>query len=251
MSALSDDEWPEGLTEDGDKLFLNDKLLVLENRVEALIDHWHNTQLMHPGPQKMQPDLEWRLEYPPGYHALLNCYCNDCAVRRATKSPRHSTAGNLVYTANPEAPMRFIAMDVFAMPQVTVGGDKYDCIVSAVDRYNGYIVAVPGKKSKKKDRKEKHGVGLQAETVVQAMISHWPTIFKAPAVICSNQGSQFVGSWFKSMGKHMGIRHAKTVAYYSRSTGRAEVAGRQMIEKFRQLHIEELEGKWFHFLWRV
>ena len=40
-SAPSDDKWAEGLTEDGDKLFLKDKLLVPENRVEELIDHWH------------------------------------------------------------------------------------------------------------------------------------------------------------------------------------------------------------------
>ena len=49
VSAPSDDDWSEGLTEDGDKLFLKDKLLVPENRVEDLIDHWHNAQLMHPG----------------------------------------------------------------------------------------------------------------------------------------------------------------------------------------------------------
>ena len=39
MSAPSDNGWPEGLMEDGDKLFLNHKLSVPENRVEALIDH--------------------------------------------------------------------------------------------------------------------------------------------------------------------------------------------------------------------
>ena len=38
VSAASDDEWPKGLTEDGDKLFFNDKLLLPEDRVEALID---------------------------------------------------------------------------------------------------------------------------------------------------------------------------------------------------------------------
>ena len=59
VSAPSDDEWPEGLTEDEDKLFPNNKLLVPENRVEALIDHWHNAQLMHPGCDKMQQDLDW------------------------------------------------------------------------------------------------------------------------------------------------------------------------------------------------
>ena len=113
------------------------------------------------------------------------------------------------------------------------------------------IILVPGKKLKKKDKKDKHGVGFQAKTVAQAMIRHWLTIFDVPAVICSDRGSQFVGSWFKSMCKHMGIRHAKTVAYHSRSKGRAEVAGRQIFEKFRQLHIEEPGRNLFHSPWRI
>ena len=251
VSSPSDDEWPEGLTEDGDKLFLKDKLLVPENRMEELIDHWHNAQLMHPGRDKMQQDLEWRFKFPPGYYALLDKYCSDCAVCRATKSPNHSTAGNPVYTAISEAPMRSVAMDVFTMPEVTVEGERYDCVILAVDRHSGYIVAVPGKKSKKKDKKDKHGVGLQAETVPNAMIRHWLTIFDVPAVICSDRGSQFVGTWFKTMCKHMGIRHAKTVAYHSRSNGRAEVAGRQMFKRFHQLHIEEPGRNWYNSLWRV
>ena len=251
VSAPSDDEWPEGLTEDGDKLFPKDKLLVPENRMEELIDHWHNAQLMHPGRDKMQQDLGWRFKFPPGYYAILDRYCSDCAVCRATKSPNHSTAGNPVYTAIPEAPMRSVAMDVFAMPEVTVEGETYDCVILAVDRHSGYIVAVPGKKSKKKDKKDKHGVGLQAKTVANAMSRHWLTIFDVPAVICSDRGSQFVGTWFKTMCKHMGIRHAKTVAYHSRWNGRAEVAGRQMFEKFRQLHINEPGRNWYNSLWRV
>ena len=121
--------------------------------------------------------------------------------------------------------MRSVAMDVFAMPEVTVEGESYDCVILAVDRHSGYIVAVPGKKSKKKDKKDKHGVGLQAKTVANAMIRQWLTIFDVPAVICSDRGSQFVGTWFKTMCKHMGVRHAKTMAYHSRSNGRAEVAG--------------------------
>ena len=219
MSAPSDDEWPEGLTEDGDKLFLKDKLLVPENRVEELIDHWHNTQLMQPGRDKMQQDLEWRFKFPPGYYAILDRYCSDCAVCRARKSPNHSTAGNPVYTAIPEPPMRSVAMDVFAMPEVTVDGETYDCVILAVDRHSGYIAAVPGKKSKKKDKKDKHGVGLQAKTVANAMIRHWLTIFDVPAVICSDRGSQFVGTWFKTMCKHMGIRHAKTSPGAMEATG--------------------------------
>ena len=222
VSAPSDDEWPEGLTEDGDKLFLKDKLLVPENRVEELIDHWHNAQLMHPGRDKMQQDLEWRFKFPLGYYAILDRYCSDCAVCRATKSLNHSTAGNPVYTAIPQAPMRSVAMDVFAMPEVTVEGETYDCVILAVDRHSGYIVAVPGKKSNKKDKKDKHGVGLQAKTVANAMIRHRLTIFDVPAVIRSDRGSQFVGTWFKTMCK-----------------------------KFRQVHIDEPGRNWYNSLWRV
>ena len=147
--------------------------------------------------------------------------------------------------------MRSVAMDVFAMPQVTVEGETYDCVILAVDRRCGYIVAVPGKKSKKKDKKDKHGVGLQAKIVANAMIRHGLTIFDVPAVICTDRGSQFVGTWFKTMCTHMGIRHVKTVAYHSRSNGRAEVAGRQMFETFRQLHTDEPGRNWYKLLWRV
>ena len=94
-------------------------------------------------------------------------------------------------------------------------------------------------------------MGLRAKTVANAMIRHWLTIFDVPVVICSNWSSQLVGTWFKTMCKHMGIRHAKTVAYHSRSNGRAEVAGRQMFEKFRQLHIDESGRNWYNSLWRV
>ena len=219
--------------------------------MEELIDHWHNAQLMHPGQDKMQQDLEWRFKFPPGYYAILDKYCSDCAVCRATESPNHSTAGNPVYTAIPEAPMRSVAMDVFAMPEVTWEGETYDCVILAVDRHSGYIVAVPGKKSKNKDKKDKHGVGLQAKTVANAMIRHWLKIFDVPGVICSDLGSLLVGTWFKTMCKHMGIRHAKTMAYHSRSNGRAEVAGRQMFEKFRRLHIDEPGRNWYNSLWRV
>ena len=38
--------------------------------------------------------------------------------------------------------MRSVAMDIFAMPEVTVEGETYDCVILAVERHSGYIVAV-------------------------------------------------------------------------------------------------------------
>ena len=147
--------------------------------------------------------------------------------------------------------MRSISMDIFAMPEVTVEGEVFDCVFLAANRHSGYIVAVPGKKSKKMDKRDKHGVGLQAKTVAQGMIRHSLTVFDIPAVICSDRGTQFVGAWFRTMCKYMGVRHANTMAYHSRSNGRAEVADRQLFEKFRQLHIQEPGRNRYHCLWRV
>ena len=93
VSAPSDDDWLEGWTKDGDKLFPQDKLLVPENQVEDLIDRWHNAQLIHLGRGKLQKDLESRFLFASGYYAVLKRYGNPCAVCRATKHPNQSTAG--------------------------------------------------------------------------------------------------------------------------------------------------------------
>ena len=133
--------------------------------------------------------------------------------------------------------MRPTSMDVFAMPEVNTEGEVFDCVIQAVHRHSRYIDAVPGKKSTKKDKSNKHGVDLQAKNMAQAMIRHWLTVFDVPAVICSDSGTQFLRTWLRTMCKYMGVRHAKTVAYHSRSNGRVEAARRQLFEKFWQLHI--------------
>ena len=108
VSGQSDDDWAERLTEDGDKFFLKDKLLVPENLPEDLIDHWHNAQLMQPGQDKLQKDLKSRFLFTPGYYAVLKRYFKGGAVCRATKHPNRSTAGNPLYTAILESLMRSI-----------------------------------------------------------------------------------------------------------------------------------------------
>ena len=131
---------------------------------------------MHLGRDKIQRDLEWRqrdLErrfgFSTEYYTILNWYCNKYAVCRATTSPNHSTQGNPVDTPVCKLSTRSMPMYVFVMPELTVEGEKDDCIISALHRHSGYVMAVPGKNSKQKDKKENHAVGLQATTVPQAM----------------------------------------------------------------------------------
>ena len=81
------------------------------------------------------------------------------------------------------------------------------------------------------------------------MIRHWLTVFDIPRTICSDRGPQFTGGWLEAMCSLMGIRHAKSVAYLSRSNGRAEVAGRQLFEKLRKIHITNPRRNWFEEMW--
>ena len=129
-------------------------------------------------------------------------------------------------------------MDVFSMPEVHIGKETFDCVVLCVDRHSGYVVAVPARKRR-----------LLAKEVAVMMIRHWLTVFDIPRTICSDRGPQFTGGWFKAMCSLMGIRHAKSVAYLSRSNGRAEVAGRQLFEKLRKIHITNPRRNWFEEMW--
>ena len=124
-------------------------------------------------------------------------------------------------------------MDVFSMPEVHIGKEVFDCVVLCVDRHSGYDVADPARKK-----------GLLAKEVAVMMIRHWLTVLGVPCTICSDHGPQFTGGWFKAMCSLMGIRHAKSVAYLSRSNGRAEVAGRQLFEKLRKIHPTNKRRNW-------
>ena len=84
MSAPSDDDWPEGWAEAGDKCLLKDKLLVPKDLLKELIYHSPNDQLMQLGRDKLQKNLELRFLFTPGDCAVMNRYRKACAVCRVT-----------------------------------------------------------------------------------------------------------------------------------------------------------------------
>ena len=106
-SATSEEDRPEVLIEDWDKLYPKKKLLVSGNRVQTVIAHRHNAQLMHLGRGTWQKDLESRLSFPPGYYVVClrsaEPYCKACVVCRATQHSNRPTARDPMYIANRES----------------------------------------------------------------------------------------------------------------------------------------------------
>ena len=231
-------KWPKGLTEEDGQLYSNGKLLVPESRVLELCEAWHH-RIMHLGVKKQAPDMQ-----PPFEIDQINLYSaikkvrKGCSVCQACNPDNRNVKGEAQWTPVPDQPMESVAMDVFSMPEVHIGKETFDCVVLCVDRHSGYVVAVPARKK-----------GLLAKELAVMMILRWLTVFDIPRTICSDRGPQFTGCWFKAMCSLMGIRHAKSVAYLSRSNGRAEVAGRQLFEKLRKIHITNPRRNWFEEMW--
>ena len=231
-------KWPKGLTEEDGKLYRNGKLLVPESRVLELCEAWHH-HMLHPGVQKQALDMQRRFEINHiGLYTAIKKVRKGCSVCQACNPDNRNVKGEAQWTPVPDQPMESVAMDVFSMPEVHIGKETFDCVDLCVDRHSGYVVAVPARKK-----------GLLAKEVAVMMIRHWLTVFDIPRTICSDRGPQFTGGWFKAMCSLMGIRHAKSVACLSGSKGRAEVAGRQLFEKLRKIHITNPRRHWFEEMW--
>ena len=240
--ALTDPDdgqkWPEGLTEEDGKLYRNGKLLVPESRVLELCEAWHH-HMMHPGVRKQDLDMRRRFEIDQIIlYSAIRKVRKGCSVCQACNPDNQNVKGEAQPTPVPDQPMESVAMDVFSMPEVHIGKGTFDCVVLCVDCHSGYVVAVPARKKR-----------LPAKEVAVMMNRHGLTVFDISCTICSDQGPQFTGGWFKAMYSLMGIRHAKSVAYLSRSNGWAEVAGRQLFEKLRKIHITNSRRNWFEEMW--
>ena len=234
----SGQKWPKGLTEEDGKLYRTGKLLVPESWVLELCEAWYH-HMMHPGVKKQSLDMQrWFKVDDIGLYNAIKQVKNGCSVCQACNPDNQSHQGEAQWTPIPDQPMESVAMDVFPMPGVHIGKEVFDCVVLCVDRHSGYVVAVPARKK-----------GLLAKEVAVMMICHWLTVFGIPRTICRDRGAQFTGGWFKAMCSLMGIRHAKSVAYLSRSNGGAEVAGRQLFEKLRKIHLTNKRRNWFVEMW--
>ena len=188
-----------------------------------LCETWHQ-HMIHPGVTKQALDMQrqFRIDEIGPYNAIKPVK-KGCSVCQACSPDGQSDKRETEWTPIPYQPVESMAIDVFSMPEVHIGKKVFDCVVLCVDRHRGYIVAVPARKKV-----------LLAKEMAVMMIRPWLTVFGDPRMICRDRVPEFSGGWFKAMCSFMGIRDAKSVAYLSRSNGRAEVVGKQLFGRLRK-----------------
>ena len=155
-----------------------------------------------------------------------------CAACAQCDPPHRRRYGKI---ARFPVPMRIwdsISLDIFSMPEERVEGELFDAIIVCVDRNSGWIIAIPTRK-----------LGLTAEKVARLLYQKWLDMGGGiPSIITSDRGPQFIGEWFQSMCARLGIRQAFSQAYRAQANGRAERAGRQILDWLSKIRAETKEG---------
>ena len=118
--------------------------------------------------------------------------------------------------------MTSVALDVFALPSVKWNGEEYGSLFVCIDRLSGWIIARPCRK-----------LGFTAEKAAHMIMDNGWDVFGIPSIITSDQESQFVGQWWKTMCARLGVKQAYSQAYWAQANGKAESAGKTLIGLLR------------------
>ena len=221
-------------------MLLDERVCVPELKASEVVRENHDF-LGHVGIQKTFKELDRRYVFPPSMkvYDLVREVRRQCTVCQTCEPSNYSCKLPISFTPIPDYVMASVALDVFALPSVTWGGQPYDSLLVCVDRHSGWIIARPCCK-----------LGLTAEKAAHLIMDNGWETFGIPSVITSDQGSQFVGQWWKTMCARLGIRQAYSQAYRPQANGRAEVAGKSLIGILRKLNAKE-RVNWVEALPRV
>ena len=222
----STSSWPEGMKFLEGKLYQGERLCVPLSLQERLIFDAHCFYVHIANPklwQMLSVRYEWGLESEA--RAFSKKVSQVCPVCQACQRPNNRSAV-IESTPIPPLPMVSVAIDVFSLPQVEWEGNVFDAILLCVDRHSGWVVALPCAIK-----------GLTGVKAAKMLYAVWRQ-FGVPSIVTTDLGSQFISAWWRTMCACMGIRSAYSQAYHHQANGRAERAGRHVIERLRRVHVE-------------
>ena len=134
--------------------------------------------------------------------------------------------------------MESVAIDIFAMPEVTLDGQIYNQFALCVDRLSGWMVAIPCSTP-----------GWTADKIAKEMHKFWE-LFGIPSVISSDKGPHFISGWWEALCSAHGVRKAYAQPYHHRASGKVESTGNRLREKIKKLltDVEEPLVCWVELL---
>ena len=221
-------DWPKGVTWELGRMY-QDSLLCIPTSLESAVVAAHHLQTGHLGGQRLWREMQRRYTFAAPWTAERRCKRAqaECEICQACDPSRIPYKFPIEPTPISPFLMDSVALDLFALPEVTVGGQRYDTVALCVDRQSGWMVVTPHLYK-----------GLTAEKVAKDMLRQWD-IFGVPSVIKSDNGPHFSGAWWRTICAALGVRTAYSQAYHHQANGRAEVAGQLLMHKLSKLNAQE------------
>ena len=218
-------DWPADYKLVRAKLYYQERLCVPEALRQRVLEEYHAV-MGHLGPERLALDARRQFEFPPGTDPLviLRRVKRECMVCQASERPLAPSQGPIAMTAIPERFFSSVSIDVFQLPIAEWRGSHYDAFLMCVDRHSGWMVARPTQYA-----------GMTGEKAAHLLLdSCWGEV-GVPSVITSDRGAQFANQWWLTMCGRLGVRVAFSQIYRPQSNGRAEVAGRVVMDVLRKV----------------
>ena len=176
----------------------------------------HSKIAGHPGGRKLYYSLRRHFYWPSMpvacYATVRNCVScakNRIKLRRVSKKMKLFPASG---------PLEFVAIDILGELIRTPRRNRYLLVIS--DRYSKLVRTVPLKK-------------ISAIEVAKAFVHHWVFVYGPPALLLSDNGSQFTSKLFKEICNLLGTANVFNTTYHPQCNGQVERFNRTILASLR------------------
>ncbi|GFV48925.1 retrovirus-related Pol polyprotein from transposon 412 [Trichonephila clavipes] len=169
---------------------------------KIVFQHLHG--LSHPGIAASTKLATQRFVWP-NIRRDIKTWVNSCHPCQRCKIYRHTKAPIGTF-ALPDARFSQIHVD-FIGPFPPSNGQSY-CL-TVVDRFTRWMEVIPT-------------ADMTAETVCRALLSVWISRFGCPAIITTDQGTNFESSLFRELSNILGTNRIRCCAYHPKANGLVE-----------------------------
>lgn len=197
------------------------------NNQLKLIQEFHDTPLGgHQGIQRTYKRMR-KYYYFPKMLGMIEKFiksCDSCQKNKASPVKRMP----MTITSTSNKPFEKIFLDIVGPLLSSYHQNKY--ILTIMDDLTKYAVAVPIPNQ-------------EAETVANALLTDFVSIYGCPQSILTDQGTNFMSSVFQNLCKLLRIKKINTSAFHPQSNGALERSHRTLIEYIRHF-IDENGMDW-------
>ena len=216
--------YPEYRLKNG-RLFYKAYCVVPEDLHVPVIQAWHNENV-YARSAALYAGLRRRFWIEPNMSQKCKQVSRHCPICQAVQPPSQSKEGLLLPHPVPDRVMSSVSLDTFYIGLAKdESGPLLDSVAICVCRLSGAMICEPVLLE-----------GLTGAKVGKPWIKHWLSVYDVPVEIDTDHDPKFISAWFQTLCSGLGITIAYSDVQRSKTNGRAEVVGHQVLDILRKVH---------------